>query len=153
MNHIVCIELIGNPGIKNSHAYMYGNMLMWRPDFCFMHAACCQMLSCIAACMLHLIALLRRDNHAGVKYVEASLPESTGLASLLDQQALVQFLADKLPEAEAAAARMLALAERLFADEEAAVAMCSLRLGTALAGAHTCLSISSRKTQLLQGKC
>ncbi|KAK9906413.1 hypothetical protein WJX75_001467 [Coccomyxa subellipsoidea] len=70
----------------------------------------------------------------GVKYVEASLPESTGLASLLDQQALVQFLADKLPEAEAAAARMLALAERLFADEEAAVAMCSLRLGTALAG-------------------
>lgn len=67
--------------------------------------------------------------------MEGSLPESAALASLLDQQALVHFLAGKLPEAEAAAARMLEAAQRLFAEEEAAVAMCSLRLGTALAGA------------------
>jgi hypothetical protein len=48
----------------------------------------------------------------------------------------VQFLAGKLPEAEATARRMSAAAEKLFAEEEAAVAMCSLRLGTVLAGAH-----------------
>ncbi|BDA46492.1 hypothetical protein COCOBI_08-5850 [Coccomyxa sp. Obi] len=70
----------------------------------------------------------------GIKYVEVALPDSAGLASLLDQQALVQFLAGKLAEAEAAAVRMRAAAQRLFADEEAAVAMCSLRHGTVLAG-------------------
>lgn len=70
--------------------------------------------------------------------MEAALPDSAALASLLDQQALVQFLAGKLAEAEATAERMRAAAQRLFADEEAAVAMCSLRHGTVLAGARTC---------------
>ncbi len=62
------------------------------------------------------------------------MPDSASLASLLDQLALVQFLAGKLPEAEAAARRMSEAAEQLFGEEEAAVAMCSLRLGTVLAG-------------------
>ncbi len=90
------------------------------------------------ACSICWIVSYSHHFPAGVKYVEASLPDSAGLASLLDQQALVQFLAGKLPEAAAAAVRMLDLAQQLFADEEAAVAMCSLRLGTALAGARMC---------------
>ena len=73
-----------------------------------------------------------------MKYVEAALPDSAALASLLDQQTLVLFLSGKLAEAEAAAERLRAAAQRLFADEEAAVAMCSLRHGTVLAGARTC---------------
>ena len=71
-----------------------------------------------------------------MRYVEESLPCSAGLASLLDQLALVRFLAGSLPEAEAAARRMSALAAGLFgAEEGAARAMCDLRLGTVLAGA------------------
>jgi len=88
-----------------------------------------------------------------VKYVEGSLPESAALASLLDQQALVHFLAGKLPEAEAAAARMLAAAQRLFAEEEAAIAMCSLRLGTALAGAPPHLGIELHAISQNDGAC
>jgi hypothetical protein len=74
--------------------------------------------------------------HAGVKYVEGLLPASAGLASLLDQLALLQFLLDKLPEAEATARRLMSLAEGLFSEQEPATAMCSLRLGAVLAGAH-----------------
>ncbi len=66
------------------------------------------------------------------------MPNSAALATLLDQQTLVLFLSGKLAEAEAAAERLRAAAERLFADEEAAIAMCSLRHGTVLAGARTC---------------
>ena len=78
-----------------------------------------------------------RVPRAGVRYVEESLPGSAGLASLLDQLALVRFLADKLPEAEAAARRMSELAAELFGPgERAAAAMCDLRLGTVLAGAR-----------------
>ena len=69
--------------------------------------------------------------------MEESLPCSAGLATLLDQLALVHFLSDKLPEAEAAAQRMSKIAVELFGTaEQAATAMCDLRLGTVLAGAR-----------------
>ena len=74
------------------------------------------------------------DMHAGVKYVEGLLPDSASLASLLDQQALLQFLLDKLPEAEATARRLLRIAAGIFGAREPAAAMCSLRLGAVLAG-------------------
>ena len=49
----------------------------------------------------------------------------------------MRFLSGALPEAEAAARRMSALAAGLFgAGEPAARAMCDLRLGTVLAGAQ-----------------
>ena len=71
---------------------------------------------------------------AGLRYVEEALPETAGVASLLDQLALVQFLLDKLPEAEASARRMSDIAGRLFGQDDAAKAMCNLRLGAVLAG-------------------
>ena len=66
--------------------------------------------------------------------MEGALPGNAGVASLLDQLALVQFLLDRLPEAEASAQRMVELAARMFAGDTAARAMCSLRLGAVLAG-------------------
>lgn len=74
--------------------------------------------------------------------MEGSLPDSASLASLLDQLALVQYLGGKLPEAEAAARRMSEAALKLFGEDEAAVAMCSLRLGTVLAGKHLAIFAS-----------
>ena len=71
---------------------------------------------------------------AGLRYVEGALPDNAGVASLLDQLALVQFLLDRLPEAEASAQRMVELAAHMFAGDMAAQAMCSLRLGAVLAG-------------------
>ncbi|CAK0756623.1 hypothetical protein CVIRNUC_002471 [Coccomyxa viridis] len=70
----------------------------------------------------------------GLRYVEGALPDNAGVASLLDQLALVQFLLDRLPEAEASAQRMVELAAHMFAGDTAARAMCSLRLGAVLAG-------------------
>ena len=70
----------------------------------------------------------------GLRYVEDALPDTAGVASLVDQLALVQFLLDKLPEAEASAQRMLEIAGRLFGQDDAAKAMCNLRLGAVLAG-------------------
>ena len=70
----------------------------------------------------------------GLRYVEGALPDNAGVASLLDQLALVQFLLDRLPEAEASAQRMVELAAHMFAGDAAARAMCSLRLGAVLAG-------------------
>ncbi len=77
--------------------------------------------------------------------MEDALPDIAGVASLLDQLALVQFLLDKLPEAEASARRMSDIAGRLFGQDDAAKAMCNLRLGAVLAGmsllcVHCCLS-------------
>ena len=66
--------------------------------------------------------------------MEDALPDTAGVASLLDQLALVQFLLDKLPEAEASARRMSDIAGRLFGQDDAAKAMCNLRLGAVLAG-------------------
>lgn len=71
-----------------------------------------------------------------MRYVENALPDNAGVASLLDQLALVQFLLDKLPEAEASARRMSHIAGRLFAQDDAAQAMCNLRLGAVVAGMH-----------------
>ena len=71
---------------------------------------------------------------AGLRYVEGALPDTAGVASLLDQLALVQFLLDKLPEAEASARRMSDIAASLFGKDDAAKAMCDLRLGAVLAG-------------------
>ena len=70
----------------------------------------------------------------GLRYVEGALPDNAGVASLLDQLALVQFLLDRLPEAEASAQRMVELAAHMFVGDTAARAMCSLRLGAVLAG-------------------
>ena len=67
--------------------------------------------------------------------MEDALPDTAGVASLLDQLALVQFLLDKLPEAEASARRMSDIAGGLFGQDDAAKAMCNLRLGAVLAGA------------------
>lgn len=74
------------------------------------------------------------DMLSGLRYVEDALPDTAGVASLLDQLALVQFLLDKLPEAEASARRMSDIAARLFAQEDAAQGMCNLRLGAVLTG-------------------
>ena len=62
------------------------------------------------------------------------MPDTAGVASLLDQLALLQFLLDKLPEAEASARRMSDIAATLFGQDDAAKAMCDLRLGAVLAG-------------------
>ena len=91
--------------------------------------------ACMHACKM-LAHARHRGMHAGVKYVEGPLPASAGLASLLDQLALLQFLLGRLPEAEATARRLLGVAEGLFSAQEPAAAMCSLRLGAVLAGAH-----------------
>lgn len=66
--------------------------------------------------------------------MEDALPDTAGVASLLDQLALVQFLLDKMPEAEASARRMSDIAGSLFGQDDAAKAMCNLRLGAVLAG-------------------
>ena len=102
--------------------------------FCLSAAVVCKLIQPDKSVRLHAKKPRLLDAHAGVKYVEGLLPDSASLASLLDQQALLQFLLDKLPEAEATARRLSGIATGIFGEQEPAAAMCSLRLGAVLAG-------------------